>query len=268
MRVCHVGINYIDILYCLGKHQNNRSIGRPPFTLGLEFAGEVLQSPPNSEFKIGEKVFGAHLGSFAEQIAVPVHAIRRVPPGWTTRDAAGLAATAPASYGALVKIAHLQKGETVLVHAAAGGLGVVAVQVAKALGAKVIGTVGSESKASIVRRLGADHVLNYSQDGWEKRVLHQTGGRGVDVTFDSVGLVEKSVRCSAYGARILVVGFAGRQTDLERIPANRLLLKAVIIIGYVRCFAQLGFSANERGYRHSMSMRAISRSTMHLAGKD
>ena len=164
---------------------------------------------------------------------MPAHSIRRIPPGWTTQGAAGLAATAPVSYGALVHVAKVQKGEAVLVHAAAGGLGVMAVQIAKALGATVIGTAGSESKRRVVKSLGADHVVDYASNEWEKDVLKATSGRGVDVTFDPVGLVERSVRCSAYGGQILVVGFAGRENDLERIPANRLLLKAMTVKGYV-----------------------------------
>lgn len=156
-----------------------------------------------------------------------------MPQGWRLREAAGIAATAPVSYGALVRAARVERGETVLVHAAAGGLGVAAVQIARALGCNVIGTVGSAKKVAILRRLGVEHIVDYSRRDWVEEVMRITGGKGVDVTFDPVGLVEQSIRCSKFGARVLVVGFAGREGDLEKVRANRVLLRGVRLIGYV-----------------------------------
>jgi NADPH:quinone reductase-like Zn-dependent oxidoreductase len=121
------------------------------------------------------------------------------------------------SYGALVRVAKVQDGETVLVHAAAGGLGVVAVQIARAVGARVIGTVGSMEKASVVRKLGVDTVIRYDEPAWEKKVLKATGRKGVDVVFDTVGLVEKTLRCLRYGGRIVVAGFAGLEGNMEKV---------------------------------------------------
>jgi NADPH2:quinone reductase len=116
-----------------------------------------------------------------------------VPSHWSFAEAAGLAATAPVGYGALVVRAGLKKGETVLVHGAAGGLGLMAVQVAKAVGARVIATGGSEEKLAVTRRFGADETVNYSDPNWHQNVLALTVGEGVDVVYDSVGLVVSNV---------------------------------------------------------------------------
>jgi len=159
--------------------------------------------------------------------------LHEIPAGWSFEDASGLGATAPVSYGALVERGGLKAGQTVLVHAGAGGLGVMAVQIAKAVGARVIATVGSLEKMGVARRAGADAVVDYSVDGWEKVVVEASGGEGVDLAFDSVGLVGKSVRCLKYGGRVLVVGFAGSEGGVEKIAVNRILLRQAQVIGYV-----------------------------------
>jgi len=199
----------------------------------LEFSGIVVSAPTISAFVPGDRVFGGGVGGYAEYIAVKSSVLRKVPTNWSLEDAAGVAATAPVSFGALIRVGKLKAHDTVLIHAAAGGLGVMAVQIAKAAGATVIGTVGSSEKARIVKDLGADHAINYNVQDWEKRVLEATKGRGVDLTFDTVGLIEKSIRCSKYGARIIIVGFTGREGDLEKIAANRILLKSITLRGYV-----------------------------------
>jgi len=234
--VTHAGLNHVDLLYARGKHQNNHSgLVVPPFILGLEFAGIVASAPTSSRFRAGDHVWGGGVGAFAEQISIKESALQRLPDGWSLEDAAGLgAATAPVSYGALVHVAKVQDGETVLVHAAAGGLGVAAVQIARAMGARVIGTVGSMEKAGVVRKLGVDLVIRYDEPEWEKKVLKATGGKGVHVVFDTVGLVEKSLRCLRYGGRIVVAGFAGLEGNMEKLAMNRILLKGAVVLGYVR----------------------------------
>lgn len=162
------------------------------------------------------------------------------------------AGTIPVSYGALTTIAGLKAGETILVHAAAGGLGVYAVQIARALGARVIGTVGSVHKVSVVEGLLRDPntgeiprgegVVNYSKDGWEKEILaicNQVAKDGVDVVYDTVGLVTKSIRCTTFNGRIVVAGFAARTgtgaekvDELEKVAVNRILLKQIKVLGY------------------------------------
>lgn len=235
VNITHSALNHVDLLYARGKHQNNHiGLVKPPFVLGLEFAGVVASAPTSCDFEVGDHVWGAGVGGFAEQVAVPPSALHRLPTGWKLHDVAGLgAATAPVSYGALVRIAEVKPGQTVLVHAAAGGLGVFAVQIAHALGANVIGTVGSEQKAEAVRSLGVLGVVRYDQDGWEKEVLKLTNGVGVDSVYDTVGLVGKSIRCLKFGGNIVVAGFAGLEGKMETLTMNRVLLKGVKLLGYV-----------------------------------
>lgn len=216
-----------------GKHQNNRSLVTPPFILGSEFAGVVSYAPRASKFRSGDRVFGGAQGAFAENVVVSESNLYKIPTSWTFQDAAGLAATAPVSYGALISRACLKKGEYVLVHGGAGGLGLMAIQIAKAVGAIVIATAGSEQKRTIAKSYGADIVVDYNNDDWWKEVLETTKG-GVNVVYDSVGLVSQSMKCCAPFARILLIGFAGTEGNIEKIAMNRVLLRQIQIIGYVR----------------------------------
>lgn len=208
--------------------------------LGLEFAGTVIAAPTGCEFQKGDAVFGDHAGTYAEVISIPqdqITSLLRVPEGWPVEATAGLAATLPVSYDGLISAGRLRAGETVLVHAAAGGLGTMACQVAAAKGCHVIGTAGSDDKCAYAKGYGANECINYSTDKeWWKRVNEITGGKGVDVVFDPVGLVEPSLKCVASKARIVVVGFAGLDGNFEKIAMNRILLKQVELIGYVCLF--------------------------------
>ncbi|KAI0158332.1 zeta-crystallin [Xylariaceae sp. FL1272] len=228
------GVNFVDTLYARGKHQNNQRHVKPPFTLGLEFSGVIISSPPSSPFKPGDRVFGDYGGSYAEYITLPSSSsLLRIPPNWSFADAAGLAATLPVSYGALVQCGKLRHGETVLVHAAAGGLGLAAVQIAKALGCRVIGTAGTKEKCQIAERFGAGVCVDYqAETHWWQKVMELTSGNGVDVVFDSVGLADRSLKCLTHRGRLLVVGFAGREGDMEGVKMNRILLKQAQVIGY------------------------------------
>lgn len=181
----------------------------------------------------GDRVFGGHTGSYAEIISLPATTtLRRIPPSWHFAGAAGICATLPVSYAALVSRAGIKTGQTVLVHAAAGGLGIMAVQVAKAYGCRVICTAGSDEKCSIATKYGADHCINYStRPDWWKEVLSVTDDKGVDVVYDPVGLVDLSLKCIAHFGKLLVVGFAGGA--IEKVAMNRVLLKQVSLIGYV-----------------------------------
>ncbi|OBT63080.1 hypothetical protein VE03_07451 [Pseudogymnoascus sp. 23342-1-I1] len=229
------GLTFVDLLYARGKHQNNKSLHKPPFTLGSEFSGIVLSTNPPalslSSFSPGARVYGSHLGAFATHIYVPLSSFRIIPSSWSFQDAAGISSTLPVSYGAL-KRAGLESGQSVLVHSAAGGLGLMAVQVAKSLGCTVIATASTASKLAVAKKFGADYLVNYSDENWEKRVLGATNGVGVDVVYDPVGLVAQSLRCLKHGGRILLIGFAGREGNMEKIAMNRVLLKQAVIIGY------------------------------------
>jgi NADPH:quinone reductase len=208
----------------------------PPFILGLEFAGIVVSAPPSTELKPGEAVFGGHSGAYAEYITIPATeatSLQRVPPSWSLADAAGLGTTLPVSYAALALRGGLKPGETLLVHSAAGGLGIMAVQVALAMGCRVIGTAGSDIKCSYVKSYGASECFSYSQPDWWEKVLEATDKKGVDVVYDSVGLVNMSLKCIAHRGRVLVIGFAGRNGEMENVAMNKVLLKQVSLIGYV-----------------------------------
>ena len=240
--ITHTAINHVDLLYSRGLHQNNHSgLVKPPFNLGLEFSGIVSFVPRASaggegRWKVGDRVWGGTVGSHATEVVVPAKSLRRVPDNVSLCEAAGIGAgSAPVSYGALVWCAKIQKGMTVLVHAAAGGLGFSAVQIAHALGCRVIGTVGSRGKKEALMRTLGDKlvgVVDYSEEGWEKRVVELSGGEGVDVVYDTVGLVLGSIRCLKFNGKIVIAGFAGREGKIEQLPMNRVLLKNVQLLGY------------------------------------
>ncbi|GAA6054435.1 hypothetical protein JCM3770_007215 [Rhodotorula araucariae] len=228
--VHYAGLNFFDILQVQGKYQL-----KPPFpwVAGCEFSGVVSATSPIPEgcdFVPGKtRVFGAGQGAYAEKIKIDWRTVFEVPEGMGLDEAAGLYVTAPTSYAALVTRANTQPGEWVLVHAAAGGVGLAAVQIAKALGARVIATAGSAAKLDVAKRYGADFVVDYGKDGWQKEVMKITGGHGADVVYDPVGMIVPSLKCIAWNGRLIVVGFAAG--SIEKIPANLLLLKNASAMG-------------------------------------
>ncbi|KAG6028117.1 hypothetical protein E4U41_000773 [Claviceps citrina] len=222
--------NFFDILQIAGKYQN-----QPPFPwiAGAEFAGVVLSTPKSSKnprFAKGARVFGASQGAYATKCTVKEVSMLPVPEGWSFAESAGLFITAPTSYAALVVRAQVKKGDYVLVHAAAGGVGLAAVQVAKAFGATVIATASTGRKLQVAKSFGADHVLDYKDPEWPTKVKKLTPkGHGVDIVYDPVGLVDKSTKCTAWNGRILVVGFAAGA--IEKVPMNKVLLKNISLVG-------------------------------------
>jgi len=228
--VYSAGLNFFEILQAQGKHQSKPSL---PFILGTEFAGRVSDDSPipaGCSLKRGQRVFGAQPGSFADRVAVDVQQLLPLPDHITFDQGAGLYVTWPTSYEGLVGRANLAPGEWVLVTAAAGGVGLAAVQIAKALGAKVIAATGSPRKMEIAKRLGgADFAIDYSKPGWQKEVLALTDQRGVDVIYDPVGLINDSLKCIAWKGRAVIVGFAGG--TIEKVPTNIVLLKNISLVG-------------------------------------
>ncbi|KAK6520353.1 hypothetical protein TWF506_000625 [Arthrobotrys conoides] len=216
--------NFFDILQLQGKYQHQPPL---PWISGSEFSGYVLKTPSKGtpKYKVGDRVFGASQGSYATRICASETLLHKIPDGWSYEDAAGLYVTVPTSYAALKLRANLKEGEWVLVHAGAGGVGLAAIQLAKALGAKVIATAGSKDKLSICKSFGADYGIIYRERSWTQEVLKLTGGRGVDVIYDPVGLVDLSMKCINWNGRILVVGFAAG--TIERVALNRVLLKNI-----------------------------------------
>ncbi|KAF9115188.1 hypothetical protein BGX27_008666 [Mortierella sp. AM989] len=222
------GLNFFDILQVQEKYQ----IKPPyPYIPGAEFAGVITQIHPETKttYKVGDRVFGSTQGCYAEKLVCEPKSILEIPKNLSFEQASGLFITYPTSYVALTERANLKKGEWCLIHAAAGGVGLCAVQIAKALGAKVIATASSQSKLDIALNNGADYGVNYRDKDWAAQVLKITGGHGVDVVYDPVGLINESLRCTAWSGRILVVGFAAG--TIEKIAANRILLKNVSVIG-------------------------------------
>ncbi|KAF2677099.1 zinc-binding alcohol dehydrogenase-like protein [Lentithecium fluviatile CBS 122367] len=225
--------NFFDLLQIRGKYQH-----QPPFpwVAGSEFSGVVLKAPsslPNGrtpKFKEGDKVFGASQGGYATHIVSTEERLRPMPDGWSFMDAAGLFVTGPTSYAGLVVRAGIKKGDWVLIHAAAGGVGLAAVQIAKAYGATVIATAGNQHKMDVARSFGADYAIDYRQSDWPERVKKLTPkGRGVDIVYDPVGLIAQSMKCTAWNGRLLVIGFAAG--DIEKLATNRVLLKNVSVVG-------------------------------------
>lgn len=230
VEIYSAALNFFDILQSQGKHQSQPKM---PFVLGAELAGRIAKGSPIPEgcpYKPGDRVFGSAQGAFAERVAVSWKNIYPIPANMSMDQAAGLMVTWPTSYESLAGRAQLKAGEWVLVTAGAGGVGLSAVQIAKALGAKVIATAGSPDKREICRREGgADHVLDYTKEGWQKEVMKITGGKGVDVIYDPVGKIRDSLKCIAWKGRALVVGFAGG--EIEKLPLNIVLLKNISIVG-------------------------------------
>ncbi|THH18963.1 hypothetical protein EW146_g2113 [Bondarzewia mesenterica] len=225
------GLNFFDILQAQGKYQNKPPF---PFVLGSEFAGTIARDmrvlPPGCPFAPGDRVFGSAQGALGERVAASWKNLLPLPDALSFDQGAGLYVTWPTSYEALVGRAKLKPGsEWVLVTAAAGGVGIAAVQLAKALGAKVI-AAASPSKLSVAKDYGgADFAIDYTKPGWQQEVLKITGGNGVDVVYDPVGMIKDSLKCIAWSGRALVIGFAGG--NIEKIPMNLVLLKNISLVG-------------------------------------
>ncbi|TMI78274.1 MAG: quinone oxidoreductase [Bacillati bacterium ANGP1] len=190
------GVNFTDIYYRLGWTK-----AALPFTAGVEAAGTVATVGPEvSGLEPGERVvYTGPLGAYAEQAVVPAWRLVRVPRGIDARTAAAAMLQGMTAHYLSHSTYPLKAGHTALVHAAAGGVGLLLVQMAKMLGARVIGTVSTEAKARLARDAGADEVIDYTQADFEAEVKRLTGGRGVQVVYDSVGKTtfDKSLNCLA-----------------------------------------------------------------------
>ena len=212
--------NYNEVDGCHGRYL---TINPPlPYTLGMEFVGEVVGAGAGAEAWIGRRVMGTGtgaIGAHAELAVGPVDMAFEVPAEMSDVDAAAFYYPFHLAYLGLHERGRLQKDETVLVHAAAGGVGSAAVQLAVAAGARVIATAGGPDKLEVARKLGADVAIDYRQGGFTDAVLEATDGRGVDVCFDGVGgdVMTESLRCLARNGRHLVVGFASG-IEAEEVP--------------------------------------------------
>ena len=229
VRVEAAALNFSDVLMVRGKYQVRPPL---PFTPGQEVAGTVIAPAPGGRLKVGQRIASKVMwGGFAEQALVSEAMAIAVPDGMDIAAAAALPVVYPTAHIALLHHARLGPGEWVLVHAAAGGVGLAAVEIAAAKGARAIACVGGAEKAAIAREHGATEAVDYREAGWPERVKEITGGSGPAIVFDSVGgdITEQSLKCVAWGGRLLIVGFSSG--TIPAIPGNRLLLRNAAAIG-------------------------------------
>ena len=207
VRVRAIGLNFADVFGRLGVYPNTPP---PPFIPGLEFSGDVVAVAPDvSKFSGRERVMGySRLGSHAEYVVLGSHYAAAVPPAMTYEDAAVFLATGMSAYHGIVRLGNLRKGEKLLVHAAAGGVGLACIQIAKNIGAEVFATAGTEEKLSLAGKYGADHLFNYRDTDFAAEITKITGGYGVDVVMDSVGgeVFKKSWQLLAQMGRYVLYG--------------------------------------------------------------
>ncbi|MES2075272.1 MAG: NADPH:quinone oxidoreductase family protein [Pseudomonadota bacterium] len=224
------GVNFPDVLIIQGKYQFKPEL---PFTPGSEVAGVVSAVAPDvSNFKVGDRVIAfTATGGFGQQLAVPAQALMPMPPGMDFDTAAAITLTYGTSHHAVVDRAALKSGETMLVLGAAGGVGLAAIEIGKALGARVIAAASSDEKLEVCKAHGADAVINYSREDLREAIKAATGGKGPDVVYDPVGgdYSEAAFRSIAWRGRYLVVGFANG--EIPRLPLNLTLLKGASLVG-------------------------------------
>ena len=234
IKVRAAAINFPDVLMVAGLYQVKPEL---PFVPGVEVSGEVISSPASSEFKPGDRVMalldqgGLTRGGFAEIADAAPSSLTRMPDKMTFEDAAGFTLIYQTGWFGLHRRANLKAGETLLVHAGAGGVGSAAIQLGKAAGATVIATAGSDAKVAVCLELGADHALNYKTQDFVEDVKRITGGRGADVVYDPVGgdVYDRSTKCIAFEGRIVVVGFTSGR--IPQAATNHVLIKNYSVVG-------------------------------------
>ncbi|HEX6441494.1 MAG TPA: NADPH:quinone oxidoreductase family protein [Stellaceae bacterium] len=229
VRLLARGVQYVDVLMLAGKYQFRPE---PPFIPGNEGAGEIVAIGGGvTQFKVGDKVMSRQrLGAFAQLGNCLAENCQPVPARMSLEAAAVFGGAYHTAYHALIQRGRMKEGDWVLIHGAAGGIGIAAIQVAKLFGATVIATASTEEKRAACREEGADHAIDY-REGLRDQVKNITGDRGVDIVYDPIGanVFDESLRCLAWGGRILVLGFLGGGPSTPR--TNYLLIKGLEVIG-------------------------------------
>jgi NADPH2:quinone reductase len=225
------GVNFADTLLIAGQYQDRPPL---PFIPGMEVGGVVREIGAGvSHLKLGDRVLASvGRGGYAEEVVVEAEIVHRIPDAMDFATAAGFPVAYSTSHGAFDWRARLKPGESVLVLGASGGVGLTAVEIAKAMGASVIAAAGGAEKLAVAQRAGADHLIDYTREDLRERVKEITGGRGVDVVYDPVGgdVFDQSLRSIAWEGRLIVIGFAGGR--IPQIPANLVLVKNIDVIGF------------------------------------
>ncbi|WJQ13078.1 quinone oxidoreductase [Geobacillus stearothermophilus] len=227
-----IGVNYADTARREGRYVVPTPL---PFVPGTEVAGIVREVGPDVEaIRPGQRVVALiESGGYAEFVAVDERAVVPLPDGLDVRQAAALPVQGLSAYHILTTMGRLEEGETVLVHAAAGGVGTLAVQLAKRFGAKtVIATASTEEKRALAARLGADVTIDYTKDGWAAEVMEATDGRGVDVALEMAGgdVFHQTLDCLAPFGRLVVYGAASG--EMTRLNPVRLMAKNWSVVGF------------------------------------
>lgn len=224
------GVNFPDVLIIQNKYQAKPAL---PFAPGAEFSGVVSAVGRNvTDRRVGDRVIGSvTYGAFAEKVKLPAMRTLPMPPSLDFERGAAFLLTYGTSYHALVDRGALRAGETLLVLGAAGGVGLAAIEIGKALGARVIAAASSAEKLAVCREHGADEFIDYSSEDLRERLRALTGGRGPDVIYDPVGggYAEPAFRSIAWRGRYLVIGFANG--EIPKLPLNLALLKGAAIVG-------------------------------------
>jgi len=257
IRTRAAAVNFPDLLQTRGEYQHKPEL---PFIPGLEICGEIETLGEGVErWKIGDPVVGgARIGGFSEFAVTPAQALRRKPEALSFSQAAGFGAAYLTAYVSLVRRARLEPGEWVLVHGAAGGVGLACVDLAKALGARVIAASASDEKLAVIAREYAPDATVNVTGGFREQVKEITGGRGADIIYDPVGgdVFDESTRCIAFDGRLLVVGFTSGR--IPTVSVNMPLIKG---------FSVMGVRAGEYGRRFPDKGRENTELIWRIAGE-
>jgi NADPH2:quinone reductase len=261
------GVNFPDVLIVQNKYQFKPTL---PFIPGSELAGVISAIGEGvTHYKVGDKVIAfAGQGAFAQQIVVPAQAVMPIPPGMDFDTAAAITLTYGTSHHAIVDRAQLKAGETMLVLGAAGGVGIAAIEIGKALGARVIAAASSDEKLAVCKEHGADVLINYSTEDLREAIKAATDGKGPDVIYDPVGGIyaEPAFRSIAWRGRYLVIGFANG--EIPKLPLNLTLLKGASLVGvFWGEFAKRETKNNLAAMRELMGWLAEGKIKPHISGR-
>lgn len=248
VRVRAASLNFPDLLMTQGKYQFKPE---PPFTSGLELAGEVVEADPGSAFKPGDKVIGGNkTGAFAEFASVPERGLSPLPAGMSFAQGAAMGAAYQTAYTGLVELCGLTEGQWVLVTGASGGVGLAAVDLAKALGARVIAATGVEDKRERIAQLYEPDAVILSEGRFREQVSEITDGALCNIVFDPVGgdVFDECTRCVSFAGKLVVVGFTSGR--IAEIATNIPLIKGFSLVGlrageYARRFPERGSAINQ-----------------------